>query len=68
MLISVVLNLFIRVGVDCGEDLLDNPNTNVASIAVGATLACLILVVIIVYAVGRKMGAINDRSGYKSVE
>ncbi|XP_038073647.1 lysosome-associated membrane glycoprotein 1-like [Patiria miniata] len=55
-------------GVDCGEDLIENPNTNVASIAVGATLACLILVVIIVYAVGRKMGAINDRSGYKSVE
>ncbi|XP_033640464.1 lysosome-associated membrane glycoprotein 1-like [Asterias rubens] len=53
---------------DCGKDLIANPSTNVASIAVGATLACLILVVIIVYAVGRKMGAINDRSGYKSVE
>ncbi|XP_022099438.1 lysosome-associated membrane glycoprotein 1-like [Acanthaster planci] len=55
-------------GVDCGEDLLENPNSNVASVAVGATLACLILVVLIIYAVGRKMGAINDRSGYKSVE
>ncbi|XP_033110466.1 lysosome-associated membrane glycoprotein 5-like [Anneissia japonica] len=38
------------------------------SVAVGATLGVVILIVIIIYAVGRRIGAINDRTGYKSVD
>lgn len=52
----------------CESDKIVKPTSNVASVAVGATLGCLILIVIIVYAVGRKMGSITDRTGYKSVE
>ncbi|XP_054758154.2 lysosome-associated membrane glycoprotein 5-like isoform X2 [Lytechinus pictus] len=42
--------------------------TNIASIAVGATLALVILVVIAGYAIGRRMGAITDRTSYSSME
>ncbi|XP_785141.3 lysosome-associated membrane glycoprotein 5 [Strongylocentrotus purpuratus] len=42
--------------------------TNIASIAVGATLALVILVVITGYAIGRRMGAITDRTSYSSME
>ncbi|XP_071962733.1 lysosome-associated membrane glycoprotein 5-like [Antedon mediterranea] len=41
---------------------------SVVSVAVGATLGVVILIVIIIYAVGRRIGAINDRTGYKSVD
>ena len=52
----------------CEGDKIVKPTSNVASVAVGATLGCLILIVIIVYAVGRRMGSITDRTGYKAVE
>ncbi|XP_072032165.1 lysosome-associated membrane glycoprotein 5-like [Amphiura filiformis] len=52
----------------CESDKQKKPTSNVASIAVGATLGCLILIVIIIYAVGRRMGSITDRTGYKAVE
>ncbi|XP_072167093.1 lysosome-associated membrane glycoprotein 5-like [Diadema setosum] len=42
--------------------------TNMASIAVGATLALVILVVIAGYAIGRRMGAITDRTSYSSMD
>ncbi|PIK62660.1 putative lysosome-associated membrane glycoprotein 5 [Apostichopus japonicus] len=53
--------------IPCKSDLHKKGN-NTASLVVGLLLAAFILVVIIGYAVGRKMGYITERSDYSTME